>query len=309
MNEPNGQQNHDFYSVVEANGFNGTNALNVCGVSGDTDGSYAQPLIRCDQLNNGQDKDYTGAQEFVMYVDFTNVKMDTVGFQFRIMENDFDATGKATGTVSQWGLKEGGYVYIQVNGVWTKVSNSDSNYESTLGVLPVEVSGRQEIAAGSDSKYPNGLSEVKGYKGMVRIPLSQLALVGGSADVDGKMDLTQVNQLWMVFNWPANQDSSSFAVDEFGFVGNFTKTGQGETNVLSVLPLSKATTPTDTGSTTGTVASNGTDTSTTNATSNGTSATSPATGDSRAMAGVALGVLAMTSLAVCLKSRKNKNLK
>lgn len=308
MNEPNGKQDHDFYSVVKANGFNGSNALNVCGVSGDTDGSYAQPLIRCDKLNNDQYKDYTGAQEFAMYVDFTNVKMDTVGFQFRIMENDFDATGKATGTVSQWGLKEGGYVYIQVNGVWTKVSNSDSHYDATLGVLPVEVSGRQEIAAGSDSNHPDGLPEVKGYKGMVRIPLSQLTLVGGSADADGKMDLTQVNQLWMVFNWPGDQDSSSFALDEFGFVGNFTKTGQGETNVLSVLPLSKATTPTDNGSTTGT-ASNGTDTSTTNATDNGTSATSPATGDSRAMGGVAFGAIAIAALAVCLKSRKNKDLK
>lgn len=311
MNEPNGKQNHDFYSVVEANGFNGSNALNVCGVAGDTDGSYAQPLIRCDKLNNDTYKDYTGAQEFVMYVDFTNVKMDTVGLQFRLMENDMDASGQPTGTVSQWGLKEGGYVYIQVNGVWTKVSNSDSNYEETLGILPVEVSGRQEIPAGSNSSYPDGLAEVQGYKGMVRIPLSQLALVGDSADVDGKMDLTQVCQLWMVFNWPGKQDTSSFAMDEFGFVGNFATTGQGETNVLSVLPLSQTTTPTDTG-TTGTTATKGTDTSTTNATDNGTSdtttasSTSPATGDTGAMAGAACGLLAVIALSVCLKSRKHK---
>ena len=197
MNEPNGKNDASFKSVVAKNGFKGTNAWTVQGI--DATGSYAQPLLRVDQLNGSKFKDYSGATEMVLYVDFSNIKLDTIGVQFRFMENDIKSDGATSGSITQWGLSKGAYVYIQDStGKWVKVYNDKSGFKDASCKLPVEVTGR----AASDK---DGLAAVAGYKGMVRIPLSQFTNVDATPakptmnDPNGKMDLQQVTQVWTVF--------------------------------------------------------------------------------------------------------------
>ena len=72
---------------------------------------------------------------------------------------------------------------------------------------------------------------------MIRIPLSQFENINGQ-DSNGKMDLRQVTQLWLVFNFPGDQKDSYFVLDQIGFVGNFSTSGQGEISVLDVLEMS-----------------------------------------------------------------------
>lgn len=229
-----------FQSLITNKGYKDSKAFTFQGVAGNLKGQYAQPLLRLDQLVGSQFKDYTGAEEMLVYVDFTNIKLDSVGMQFRFMENDFKEDGTLSGGITQWGLKEGAFVYIlDANGNWVKVSNSDSKYETTQNKLPVEVTGRVKIEADPDSDlFKNGLEEMNGYKGFVRIPLSQFEAIENSPNENNKMDLKQVTQLWMVFNYPADQDSAYFVMDEIGFVGHFAVAGQGEESVLNYLSMS-----------------------------------------------------------------------
>lgn len=229
-----------FQSLITNKGYKGSKAFTFQGVAGNLKGQYAQPLLRLDQLVGSQFKDYTGAEEMLVYVDFTNIKLDSVGMQFRFMENDFKEDGTLSGGITQWGLKEGAFVYIlDANGNWVKVSNSDSKYETAQNKLPVEVTGRLPIGADPDSElFKDGLDEVKGYKGFVRIPLSQFEVIDNSPNENNKMDLKQVTQLWMVFNYPADQDSAYFVMDEIGFAGHFAVAGQGEESVLNYLSMS-----------------------------------------------------------------------
>lgn len=245
---PQDNKGQYYKSIVTDKGYKGSKAYTLQGVAGNTKSSYAQPLLRLDKLNNGQYKDFTGAEELVLYVDFTNIKIDAVGFQIRLIENDFNADGTLSGGMTQWVLKEGAFVYIlDDNGNWKKVYNTDSKYESPQYKLPVEVVGRVKISPREDSElYKDGMPEVKGYKGFIRIPLTQLEALEGSTNANNKIDLKQVAQFWMVFNYPSDQDSAYFILDQLGFVGHFEVTGQGEVPVLDYLPMSSGKTGGDT---------------------------------------------------------------
>ncbi len=234
MFDPADKKHEVFHSYVAANGFNGSKAFNFGGLS--DKGSYCQPLLRLDQLGGETLKDFRGAEEMVLYVDFTHIKMDNIGMQFRFMENDgVTDEGTATG-ISEYGLKDGAFVYIQNSaGKWIKVYNNQSAFSDAAKKLPQEVTGRIKQEAGDE--FPNGLSEMAGYKGMIRIPLSQFENINGQ-DSNGKMDLRQVTQLWLVFNFPGDQKDSYFVLDQIGFVGNFSTSGQGEISVLDVLEMS-----------------------------------------------------------------------
>lgn len=72
-----------FQSLITNKGYKDSKAFYLPGRSGNLKGQYAQPLLRLDQLVGSQFKDYTGAEEMLVYVDFTNIKLDSVGMQFR----------------------------------------------------------------------------------------------------------------------------------------------------------------------------------------------------------------------------------
>ena len=124
-------------------------AFNFGGLS--DKGSYCQPLLRLDQLSGETLKDFRGAEEMVLYVDFTHIKMDNIGMQFRFMENDgVTDEGAATG-ISEYGLKDGAFVYIQNSaGKWIKVYNNQSAFSDAAKKLPQEVTGRIKQEAGDE---------------------------------------------------------------------------------------------------------------------------------------------------------------
>ncbi len=76
-----------------------------------------------------------------------------------------------------------------------------------------------------------------GYKGMIRIPLSQFENINGQ-DSNGKMDLRQVTQLWLVFISRAIRRTATSCWIRSACVGNFSTSGQGEISVLDVLEMS-----------------------------------------------------------------------
>jgi len=295
---PQDNKGQYYKSIVTDKGYKGSKAYTLQGVAGNTKSSYAQPLLRLDKLNNGQYKDFTGAEELILYVDFTNIKIDSAGFQIRLIENDFNSDGTLSGGMTQWVLKEGAFVYIlDDNGNWKKVYNSDSKYENPQYKLPVEVVGRVKISPREDSElYKDGMPEVKGYKGFVRIPLTQLEALEGSTNANNKIDLKQVAQFWMVFNYPSDQDSAYFVIDQLGFAGHFEVTGQGEVPVLEYIPMSS-----------GKTGGNTPQTPDNNSDKPGDSNKGPKTGV--ATSGMAALLLAVTVPAVYVSRKRKRNVK
>lgn len=283
MLDPCGTKGKKYGSFITNNGYKGSSAYTMKIIG--EDGNYAQPLLRLDKLNGDKVPDYTGAEEFVMYVDFTHIKMDSVGLEIRLIVNDKAADGTPSGQLTQYALKKGGYVYmLSSGGNWVKATTENAKK------LPTVVSGRAKQPKGDS--FPNGAAEVAGYKGFIRIPLSQMENISGEAsDVNGKMDLDGVAQLWMVFNCPEKQDGNFFVLDQIGFDGNFTTAGQGEVSVLEYLPMSSGGKEPD--------ANNKGD-------STGNDNKVPATG---AAAPVAMAMLGAGALTACLglrkKSKKN----
>lgn len=230
MLDPCGTKGKKYGSFITLNGYKGSPAYTMKIIG--EDGNYAQPLLRLDRFNEGKVLNYNGAEEFIMYVDFTHIKMDSVGMEFRLIFNDKAADGKPSGQMTQYALKKGGYVYmLSSSGNWVKATTENAKK------LPTEISGRAKQPKGES--FPNGAAEVAGYKGFIRIPLSQMENISGEAsDVNGKMDLDSIAQLWMIYNCPEKQDGNYFVVDQIGFGGKFTTTGQGEVSILEYLPMS-----------------------------------------------------------------------
>lgn len=213
---------------VAKGGYAGSNAFRLYGIKKGK-GQYAQPLIN--MLGYGEENsncEFVGATEMWMWVDFSNITFDDVGLQLRIIETDCNPDGTpSTGDLSQFTLNKGKPVYIQADSkTWKKVIVKDQN------------------------KLP--MAEMKNYKGFIRMPLSSMEVNFGE-DLDNKINLENVSQLWFVFNWPDNAEKMSFSIDQVMFVGPSLKNGKDisrikltDTNQGKVAPTKSTKAPTTT---------------------------------------------------------------
>lgn len=186
---------------IAQGGYTGSNAFRLYGIKKGK-GQYAQPLIN--MLGYGEENsnhEFVGATEMWMWVDFSNITFDKVGLQLRVIETDCNPDGTpSTGELSQFTLNKGKPVYIQKDSKsWKKVMITEQD------------------------KLP--LAEMKNYKGFIRMPLSSMEVNHGD-DLDEKINLENVTQLWFIFNWPDNAEKMSFSIDQIMFVGPSLKNGK-----------------------------------------------------------------------------------
>lgn len=180
-----------FGGRVGKNGYKGSNTFELYSKA-DKSG-YAQPLINTLGFNE-KNTEFEGATEFWMWVDFSSIKFDGVGLQFRIIEDDIKADGTPSGALSQWSPAKDKPIYIQSSPTtWKTLKITNENK------IPVE--------------------NMEGYKGFIRIPISSFYAHDAGVDENGKFDLVNVIQLWFIFNFPNHNSQEYMSVDQIMFVG------------------------------------------------------------------------------------------
>ncbi len=139
--------------------------------------------------------DFTGATDFVCYVDITQWGSERAVRPVLIV-NGLDMAGELTGLTNNYFPANGETAFIQdANGEWV----------------------RPETAVESGQIY---LPE--GYKGWVRVPLENFVQTEwDAADTNGKLDLEEVVRISTEIGCFAKNDGHSIYIDEVGFLGNF----------------------------------------------------------------------------------------
>ena len=179
-------------------GLNGSKAFGFY-ASNNTSTGYAYNLlfdVNTSELELHNDRDFTGASEFWMWVDFTGYQI-AGNTQFYIRQGGIYNNGD-----DQYGLSSGAPLYIQSGSSWA------------------------ELTAPDGAVLPSGLN---GYKGFVRIPVSSFV-----SDSSAKTAFVpnSVYALYFPLSYPANCYGQTFIIDEVGFVGS-SLTGTGVSTVLA----------------------------------------------------------------------------
>lgn len=130
-----------------------------------------------------------GADSFYYWVDTTNMGSNRLSHMVLISENDA-AANETT--------------------VWTLKSTANLYLEDGTG-------GFYQIAGDNGNvKYPVG------YKGFVRIPLTEFTPTYGTADSNAQWGLDSINYIQFAYNSYDEWKGCSAAFDSFGFLGSYT---------------------------------------------------------------------------------------
>lgn len=148
--------------------------------------------------------------DFIFWVDTTgykdckqNYKNIEKGINMYVQETDIDKSGNPTEKATAWKVKckeDGGYIlYEDGKGGWTKKQTSP--------------------------KVQNDFYLPADYKGWIKIPISNFVRTDWSTDdTDGKFNCRLIQIISLGMGNYENQGGSTVIFDEFGFVGNFSKT-------------------------------------------------------------------------------------
>ncbi len=200
--------NSGYGAKVTEGGYKGSNQFTM--YSKGTKSVYAQPLISIPGFQD-VNTEFVGAAEFWMWIDISNITLDEVGVQLRLIEGDYNEDGTpAADQLSQYAPEAGKPVYIQDGDSWKEIT----------------------IAGTGDKKLP--LEQMKGYKGFIRIPISSFYNTGDGTDIDGKFNLENVFQIWFIYNFPNNNSEETFSVDQLMFVGPSLNEGKSITKLEGI---------------------------------------------------------------------------
>jgi len=167
------------------------------------DGAWCPVMLN---VRYGKNKlvDATGATDFIFWVDTTKYKNTNgehiqKGINLYIQEADVLPDGSITSDATAWkpkAGKNGGYYLMEDgNGGWTKVENSEYDFW-----LPTN------------------------YVGWIKIPLSTFEHTEWNVnDSDGKFNCKQIQIIHLGMGNYSIQSGATIYFDEFGFVGNFSK--------------------------------------------------------------------------------------
>lgn len=209
-------------SITADNALSG-NAWKWDALTGLTDGQWEQVNLNTEYLPKPV-VNFEGADSIGYYVDCSGYT-SAVSSMFLFQEYDYDANGKVV--MDDVKNEPAQSAWLASTSFYTM--DADGNWVSQ----PIDASGWMTIPAG--------------YKGYIKMPLSNFKIAWNSDDVNEKMDLKHVTTLIFCHGlYPDFAGKTPYTIDNVGFMGANVK----EDVVSTPSTSSKATSTTNTNSTT-----------------------------------------------------------